>query len=212
LVLIFVFAPVLFGGGKLRADSGANLEVVWTDPYNLSPLGYEHVRLEVDRLLAQVGVEASWRVDPVGSSEPPGPNEIRIFLTKANSRSWGLKRNALGTILGKPRRYVYVFVPNLMAALGISRLEELDRAPGRMNEFARAMGRVIVHEMGHAFNPGRPHTDGGLMSLVMTQSLLRKTNLILDQESAAYIGLPMVAALTPASQIAAPVVASRFPN
>jgi hypothetical protein len=153
-------------------------------------------------------VETSWKVDPVGSNVPPGPNEIRVFLAKSNSKSWGLKRNALGTILGKPRRYVYVFVPNLMAALRISRLEELDRAPGRMNEFARAMGRVIVHEMGHAFNPGRPHTEHGLMSLVITQSLLRKANLTLDRESAKYIGPPMVAALMPS----APVVASRFPN
>ncbi len=157
-------------------------------------------------------METSWRVHPDGSNEPPGPNEVRIFLTKSNSKSWGIKGNALGTVLGKPRRYVYVFVPNLMTALRISRLEELDRSPGRMNEFARAMGRVIVHEIGHAFNPGRPHTDHGLMSLVITQGILRKMNLSLDRESAEYIGLPMVAALTPSSPVAAPVVASRNPD
>jgi len=39
-----------------------------------------------------------------------------------------------------------------------------------------------------------------------------KTNLILDWESAEYFGLPMVAALMPSSQVAASVVASRFPN
>ena len=181
-------------------------------PIICPPSDSSHVRQEVDRLLEQVGVETSWRVASAGSNEPPGSNEVRIFLTKSNSKSWGIKGNALGTILGKPRRYVYVFVPNLMAALRISRLEELDRSPGRMNELARAMGRVIVHEIGHAFNPGRPHTDSGLMSLVITQSILRKTNLSLDRVSAEYIGLPMVAALTPSGQVAAPVIASSFPN
>jgi hypothetical protein len=212
LAPISVFAFALLGGGDLRAAPNASLEVVWIDPYNLSPLGFEPVRREVGRLLEQIGVEAFWSVDPVGSDEPPGSNEVRIFLTKSNSKSWGLKCNALGTVLGEPRRYVYVFVPNLMAALKVARLEDLDRSPGRMNEFARAMGRVIVHEMGHVFNPGRPHTDGGLMSLVMTQAILRKTNLTLDRESAEYIGRPMLAALAPSSQGAVPVVASTFPN
>ncbi len=48
LALISVFASVLFGGSDLRADPKASLEVVWTDPYNLSPLAFEPVRLEVE--------------------------------------------------------------------------------------------------------------------------------------------------------------------
>lgn len=95
------------------------LSLVWIDRYTLLPWGIESAVQEIESILGPIGVVVTIR--PAMSSADIAPNrgEFRIVLTTTDSVKWGLKDNAVGTITGDSRRYIYIFFPNLLRSLSL---------------------------------------------------------------------------------------------
>jgi hypothetical protein len=143
------------------------LHLVWMDPYRLLPFGFEPMTEEVGSIFARVGVGTSWERGRY--SRRPGPLDITVILRKSPPPGWGLGEHAMGTTVRDAfPRVVYVFSANVMRTLGIShKTGELPTAT-ETGLTARAMGRVIAHEVVHCFAPAHPHESAGLMCRRLT--------------------------------------------
>jgi hypothetical protein len=79
------------------------------------------------------------------------------------------------------RRNVFVFFPGLSRTLGH---EGTSYTPRRGIELARAMARVLAHEIVHVLAPERGHAAEGLMSEQLKRGDLVSSAVSLDDHSA----------------------------
>ena len=110
---------------------------------------------------------------------------IRLVLLRVDSSDWGHEEQVMGAAVRNqetPGRThtVFVFLPNVLRTLGL----HSDANVGRWRQVARALGRVLAHEIVHAVAPGHPHRDGGLMGRQLRRSILLKRELRLDPVTA----------------------------
>ena len=96
---------------------------------------------------------------------------------------WNVKDRAMGVVVpsAPARRTVIVFPTRVLTVLGV---ERPPGAPGlgiRTTLEARALARVIVHELVHALAPEHPHAEDGLMLGTLNRRLLQRGELRLDR-------------------------------
>jgi hypothetical protein len=144
---------------------------------------------EVENIFAEIGVEACWHEGDHGLwrvNEPPNSIEIRVVLLPVESASWGYQEQVMGAAVRKPNRerIIYVFFPNVLRTLGLDLNSTALRTPRKRNQLARALGRILAHEIVHAIAPSHQHREGGLMERQLKRSILLKRELRLDPVSA----------------------------
>ena len=146
---------------------------------------------EVETIFSEIGVEVCWHDGSHGlwrENEPPRSIEIRLVLLPVESGDWGYEGQVMGAAVRNPRtpertHTVYVFFPNVLRTLGLH-TDALDENVGKWRAVARALGRVLAHEIVHAIAPGQPHRETGLMGKQLRRSILLKQELRLDPVSA----------------------------
>ena len=178
---------------QLRAENAPELHLSWIDSYKLlPPRQYDFMAEEVDALFGELGIDVAWR-QGLPDAGKASVGQVTIILMRNNSRGWGYAHNILGTVLGRDSHRVFVFYPNVVAALGLpsrgSETRDVGLSPMPFdlkgdNEIALALGRVIVHETVHALCPEQPHLEDGLMSARLTFALLRGPRIMLPSEVA----------------------------
>jgi hypothetical protein len=136
------------------------ISLAWFDPTGVLPIPAERVALEVQSLFASWDVDVRWRKAEAGVTivEPP---EVSVVI---QPRARPGRPDILGEVEeGQGSRAAWVNVAGVMRALG------MQGAPGRAlkgqeaEEFARALSRVVSHEIVHLAAPDLPHTRDGLM-------------------------------------------------
>jgi hypothetical protein len=182
--ILWLGAPTAsYGSGPEDNDLAFELPRVslsWVDHYKLFDRGHKGMTKEVDAIFDEVGVEIVWHK---GLTEQPPSDAIHlnVVLMPGDSSGWGLGNHAMGVVVGDlfPRQTLYVFLPNILRTLGL-RLKPGRAASAReTNELARAVGRVVAHELVHAFCPDRPHTETGLMNALLNRKVLRGGQLVM---------------------------------
>jgi len=168
-VAVLSLAAVPANGETVRADrAGPVLRLAWFDPTDIAAGSEQVARAETARLLARMGATVSWRRGTSGEVHrndggwvvllgegPPASGEPILGATQ---KGWS------------DAPVAWVRVPNVQAAVGISRSRSLGGlSPGELNRFAVALGRVIAHEVVHAVVPSVPHGTG-----LMSGSLSRR--------------------------------------
>ena len=141
--------------------------------------GGDTLRAEVSALLAGAGLTIRWReVAPGGSFENSG-SEIPVILLPSDMRNHGGDR-VLGLVIGNHRfpSPIWVSVPNVRWLLGAQAGDEGTRRVA----VERALGRVVAHEVVHAFVPEHPHAALGLMGRSVNKRLLTSEPGSLDQD------------------------------
>jgi hypothetical protein len=183
-VAVLSLAAVPVGGGPARADNAAAvLRLVWFDPADVASGSETVARAEATALLARMGATVSWR--RATSPEPIQSGDIWVTLIGEGPQtaSGPLVLGATGkghTVAS----VVWVRVPNVRAALGISRtMSILALPPFERRLLAVALGRVIAHEVVHARVPSLPHGTG-LMSRSLTRRQLTAGSIAFEPEVA----------------------------
>jgi hypothetical protein len=164
------------------------LELTLFDNFGHESTTVERIRLEVEDIFATMATDIEW-LDPF--SEAPVKTvgaRLRVILIPSPPPIWGLSSSTMGVVhrtVGSVEG-VYIFPPAIMRTL--HRLPEEVRTaflPKQNRLWARALGRVISHEIIHAIAPEHPHTPGGLMQARLGRSSLNEPELTVDPLSAA---------------------------
>lgn len=137
------------------------------------------LRAEVSTLLAGAGLAIRWREVAPGSSFENTGAEIPVILLPSDMRNHGGDR-VLGLVIGNHRfpSPIWISVPNVRWIVGT---QDAD-AGTRRAALERALGRVIAHEVVHAFVPEHPHAALGLMGRSVNRRVLTGEAGGLDQD------------------------------
>ncbi|MFQ5789659.1 MAG: hypothetical protein ACE5JI_04200 [Acidobacteriota bacterium] len=165
------------------------LSLVWYDPDGLLKRSYGPMKTEVEGIFDDIGVTIDWlsgrqlSAHRLLSSDPLRAN---VVLLPVEARAWNLGESVMGATMGAPGKKpgVYVFFPNVARSLGLNLAARALEKPRAMNELARAVARVVAHEIVHFLAPGHPHRAEGLMGRRLTRSLLLRRRVGLDGVSA----------------------------
>jgi hypothetical protein len=149
---------------------------------------YEAVGIAVRFPPSPSAVAAVEAVETVGEAEPDARAAFHIVLIERSGAGFRLPAGAMGAILEKDpaRRTVFVFLPVIQRALGYpvdgkTQNAKLihDARKGRV--LARALGRVVAHEIAHAIDSDLPHGPADtVMCANLTGQMLRRDRLELD--------------------------------
>ena len=132
-------------------------------PSDAMPAPTTGMRKEVERIWRSAGIQFTW-ADRLPRSEPAVDRVITIDVRDAGLGRDALPPHALGgvpTVQGRMQQSVHVSptaVKQLLITAGVLPLD------GRLaSTYARTVGRVIAHELGHLLLNGSEHHDVGLM-------------------------------------------------
>jgi hypothetical protein len=78
---------------------------------------------------------------------------------------------------------VYVFYHRMARVLGVASDRDGMMEPSDRKRLAKALGRVVVHELVHRVAPDLPHAGSGLMRGDLGRSDLNRSRLSLDDGS-----------------------------
>lgn len=180
----------LSNGGEAESLAAAwlQLSLVWFDAYQLLPGPFEALSGEVERIFGEIGVDVQWEMGgEVRDDEATFDDPLRLYvvLLPTEPPSWGLGVHVMGAAThGEGKKGgVYLFCPQIFKTLsfdGMNTLRDMER-------LARAMGRIVVHELVHVLAPHHPHTDSGLMNRHFTQRFLMRPEVHLDKVSSSVV-------------------------
>jgi hypothetical protein len=162
--------PMVFVPG-----AAPRLTLVLFDVQRELPGGFHEMAQEVRAIFAEIGVEIAWRqAEPSDSfGDRPEPELPVILLANDPSRVRRLLP-IMGLVVRdqQPLRSIWAFVGNIKRALG------LNPRPGHLFSgtettlLARAVARVVAHEVVHALAPEHPHDSDGLMKRSLSRNRL----------------------------------------
>jgi hypothetical protein len=147
----------------------------------------------VERTFGEIGVKVTWRSgDEPGAFEPGAVLSflIPVVLIDQESSAWGLRDSVMGATMGRPgdRQAIYIFVPNVVRTLGLDFHGGIESPTGG-HQLARAVGRIVAHEVVHAAAPLHPHRADGIMGRGLPPRMLLRSRLRLDAAcSEAFLG------------------------
>jgi hypothetical protein len=130
------------------------------DPRGELTTGIGETVAEVAAIFGGVGIDVWWEVADPRRSEVMQPLTIPVVALRPPPRTPG-KGRVMGMVLrgGGTPSPIWVVPDNVRWTLGLGR-ELTTRESG---ELARAVGRVIAHEIVHSIAPDHPHEGRGLM-------------------------------------------------
>ena len=160
----------LFAGLALQLAAPAlaatpSLTLVYFDAANLDPAASESMISEIESVLRGAGIEVeSVDSELLTSGEwVPSGFFLKVILLGRSSEAMGLKPGILGVNLRTQAQTdtVYIFVPEIVRCAGFG-----DREPSAADtpSVGRALGRVVIHEVGHALDHEVPHSQNGIMT------------------------------------------------
>jgi hypothetical protein len=172
----FAFQPPL-----REAQGPTSLKVEWHDPARALPFSSHRVGDEVRAYFGRLGVEIDWRRRRTPSIDP----EARAVILLATS-PWPEPENR--KVTGVVKRDA-VNPSKLWVVLSTTKWV-LGFPPGRgplsttqEQRLARALGRIVAHELVHTIVPRHSHTETGLMRSVLNRRELLAPSLELDPAS-----------------------------
>jgi hypothetical protein len=148
---------VIFGSAShaFTAQDGPVTIVVHVDNYaRVSPADRSAAAAEVTRIYATAGVNTVWAPGD-DHADVPGMR-VRVQLLSRDMAMRKIKRERLADAVAgqaaREARYAYIFTHRI-----------LNLAVRQGEDFRRALGRVIAHEVGHLLLPVYSHADRGIM-------------------------------------------------
>ncbi len=184
---------------------GPGLRLAFFDTVGLPEKVIDKTKLHVEEIFEQIGAVIEW-YEPSSVSngdEPDVPYFLTVILFDKEPVSMAQPADAMGAVIGDdfPPGAVYLFGPSIHRALHDSRRTA---RPLSSVELGRAYGRVLAHEVVHAFAPGRGHADSGLMAPTQNRHVLTSASTTVDAESvAAFLeGLERLRAIIESARVA----------
>jgi hypothetical protein len=166
-----------------RASADAHLSrsclvLEWMDPHELLPTGERWVATETLRILEGADIGARWDWSERATNERR-EHRLRVVLvpSEPSGPGWRLSPHTLGATVTdgvEAPPAVYIFYKSVAATLGF------EDGPDHRNRVraARALGRIVAHELAHAIVPFEPHASEGLMRGSLEPRFLTANNAV----------------------------------
>ena len=196
-VLAVTSNAVVEASGSLSTAGAVRL--AWVDPTGAAASVYELAHTEASAVLAEAGLEVSWRRVP--PSTVLEPEEIAVVILPGGSaRSRGTHRVMGATQTGDDAvAAVWVYASEVRDVLGLSGRSSAPLTPRGQALLGQALGRVAAHEIVHALLPRQPHAHSGLMSADIERSALLGPRPQMDASTRAALDVLVSTALKTAS-------------
>ena len=157
--------------------------MTWNDPHELVQIGFEHITEELDSIFRELGADIEWNEDSSRVLERR-VGKIVVLLLPEKPGDWMPGKNVMGVVSHDTPPVVRIFYAGVTNTLGF---EPAPLRPGDSEErafyLARAIARVLAHEIIHAIAPPHPHASSGLMNPRLTRSHLTAEEVIVDSGS-----------------------------
>lgn len=172
--VLAVLAVVLAGaaGGRFASAGDAagsagtpapRLRLVWIDVLDSAPFAFRSAARETSAILADAGVETAWTLGD--ASTVTSSDELKIVLMAGTTNGAHLPEHVMGgTRRGAQSHTTWVYLSNVLWALGLKEKGVHRLTVQEEEQVARALGRVVAHEIVHAVAPDLPHSAHGLMA------------------------------------------------
>lgn len=169
--------------GSVEAAPKREIEVVWRDVLGLTRAESALVAQEVHDALSMVGVTVRWK-ETNGTTVASAAirPQVQVVLLAAD-RTRDRKGNVLGAA-DPNASAVWVYFPSVCHTLGLEPARRVQWSLFDGRDLARAMGRVVAHEIAHVLAPRVPHAAFGLMAPQLNRSFLLGSSLTWDPVSA----------------------------
>jgi len=155
------------------------LRLVWSDPLQGLPFSFDYVARE---LASTLSVRVAWR--PAPSEYRLAPHEILVVLLDSEPPG-SLGSGVMGsTTRGLVPKTLWVMLPNVKRTLWRDLASSPSFLPGFSRaQLARAVARVVAHEVLHVVAPAVPHASRGLMRSHLGRAELIRKELRVDSAS-----------------------------
>lgn len=168
------FAP--FATAVPSSPAPPHLTLIWFDVHHQLPAGIDGMADEVRSIFSEMGVEVASRLGGPGETFGGKPElEIPVILLVQDPSPVRGNCQILGLVMRDqaPVRSVWTFMANIKRAIGL----DPNAADQRLSAFqvsllARAVGRVVAHEVVHTVAPDHPHDGRGLMRHTLSRDML----------------------------------------
>lgn len=163
------------------------LELVWVDVHGSVSFAFESASAEVASLLDPAGVRTSWLLAGPGEGRQiETGRSLRLLVVVLGSEPVAAQfagRVVMGSTLrgAAPARAVWAHSPAIAGVLGLAPRPSSWSTRDR-EDFARALGRVVAHEIVHALAQELPHQRKGLMAANLDSTFLGGNTVRLDQQ------------------------------
>ena len=178
LVFAAAAAPAPAADDLVPGDGRSRLRLVWCDVLRRTPFPFEVMSAEVERILGGERVDVTWRVVE-GDAGIVDDSEIKVILLDRPPAKPARNHLVMGAT---PRegssRTAWVYSSPVAWALGLT--QEALLPLSQQQELARALGRVVAHEIVHVVAPAVPHQRRGLMQARMDRKNLLMPGLSLE--------------------------------
>ncbi len=145
---------------------------------------------EIDSILEGGGNSRSMERSRRRASRTAARPGVVVVLTPSEPTGdgWHLSPSAMGVYLSaEESSAVYVFYHRVARVLGVASGTDGMMEPSDRKRLAKALGRVVVHELVHRIAPELPHADSGVMRGDLGRSFLTRRSLPLDDGSRAAV-------------------------
>jgi hypothetical protein len=184
VVTIVLGAQLLVAAGADAGEVGptpaAVMRLVWSDRNGGAVAVRAAVLHELTGHLRAAGVDLRVTVWD-GSDRQADPDEIHVVIDDLPPLP--MTADSLGTVQMAPGRLrsVYVFVGAIKRVLGLTTHGSAPLPPSASRDLARAVARVVLHELVHE-GAGAAHRPCGLMAARVDRHLLVDPLLALDSD------------------------------
>ena len=169
ITLAMTFALTLDPTPTEGSEPKRELRLAWFSGRLSYPVNFKTVSREVETTFADLGIDVAWVPAAV-----PSQDVLKVIILPVEPSSWNLPADTMGVYLGDDglQPAVYIFVRNVLRALSLDgRMERIPTHRER-HQIARALGKVVAHEIIHALTSDCTHESEGLMRNALGRYLL----------------------------------------
>jgi hypothetical protein len=189
---------------ELARVPAPRLRVVWIDVLDSAPFAFPNATREASAILASAGVETEWTHGE--ASTVTDGDELKVVLMGGPARGAHLPERVMGGARrGAQSQTAWIYLSNVIWALGLQDRGSRGYSAREQEEIARALGRVVAHELVHAVAPDIPHSRTGLMADTMGRSLLLQRTLSLAPAEQAALRAGVAGPWSPVAAVSTPV-------
>lgn len=157
-----------------------HVRVIWYDPGELLPGSFGWVADEVGSIFETLGVEVDLE-ETKADTVTRMPGQFLAVLLSRGPEGWREDSHVLRAVRLTQRNNIRVYYETIRYILGFSDDGVNRMLPGRERILvARALGRVLAHELIHAVADPHPHAKSGVFHHRLSKKQLMQRTVVID--------------------------------
>jgi len=162
------------------AEAPLRLRLAWFDVSGAAASVETAAARELAALFAPAAIEVDWTRAETGVQAPD--SDVQVIVMESAP---GVAKGVMGAAFHSEIRphSVWVYLRHVRRTLGFSARTEALLRPTEQALLGRAVGRVVAHEIVHAYAPDREHQATGIMQARLDARFLKRQHVQLEKEA-----------------------------